>query len=226
MAQLELGNDYAFHADDFESSLIATPILGFTERFEVSSDFPVQFLWPEEEKRRAGFSDINLILKGLILKERKTLPALLLRSQIKFSNADEEKGLGSGDEDYGFIGVASKTVGPVTGHANFGYVLTGDHADETFRNYFVFGFALEYAWSKNLNIVGEFYGESAKHFDATGFKHNEWNPLFGLVYKINDYAAFDISGKVGFQADEKPEYAVIVGLALNQLQKPFTCLRK
>ena len=123
-------------------------------------------------------NDINLVIKTLIIPEREYMPTFLLKTQVKLSNGDERKGLGSGDEDIGFAGVLTKQLGAFIVHANLGYTFVGKkERPNSFKNYILYGFAFEYSINEKLKIVGEIYGESDSHSDIGSFQHHILNPL-------------------------------------------------
>lgn len=214
VVQFEQGNSFSMQSQSEELTVTSTPIVGLTDRFEVSSDFPVAFKWPDEEKGREGFSDINLILKSLLIHEGEINPALLLKSQIKFSNASKEKGFGSGDEDYLLAGVATKTLKGVTFHGNLGYTFVGDKVDESLRNYFLYGVAAEIPMTRRTKLMAEIYGEKGKHKDTDESRHERWNPLVGLTFQATDSVLLDIAWKIGLSKDEEPLYALLAGVSL------------
>ena len=213
--QLEEGMQYADKNRDEEFSLTTTPILGLTDWLEVSADFPASFLRPEEGKNVEGWSDISLITKTQIFPEKEFIPATLLKTVVKFSNGNDAKGLGSGDEDVQLVGVLSKTVKNLTVHGNAGYAFVGDDQDEALRDYLIYGVASEYKLSDRWKVVGELYGEKGGHFDSDASNHHRLNPLVGLTFQVSPNVLLDLVWKVGLTNNENPEQAVIAGLSIS-----------
>ncbi|MBI2167023.1 MAG: transporter [Candidatus Omnitrophica bacterium] len=213
--QLEEGIQYADKNQDEEFSLTTTPILGLTDRLEVSADFPASFLRPEEGKNVEGWSDISLITKTQIFPEKEFIPAALLKIVVKFANGNEAKGLGSGDEDVQLVGVVSKMIKNLTVHGNAGYAFVGDDKDEALRDYLIYGVASEYKLSDRWKVAGELYGEKGGHFDADASNHHRLNPLVGLTFQVSPNVLLDLAWRAGLTNNEKPEQAVIAGLSIS-----------
>lgn len=220
--QLEIGNDYAFQNGDREFTFTPTPIVGLWKRLELSADFPASFVWPEEGKNREGFSDINLILKTLFVPETQWSPSVLLRSQIKFENGNEEKELGSGDEDFGLISVFTKEIKSFTFHANVGYIFVGSGKDETLRDFIPYGFAGECRLTERIKVVAEMYVETGSHFDSGGAEHHHgFNPLAGLTFQLTKNVVLDTGFRVSFADEERPEYGLVAGVSVSTDMKEW-----
>ncbi len=159
-----------------------------------------------------GLEDINLIAKTLIIPEGKACPAFLLKWQIKLSNGDWKKGLGTGDIDWGVVGVLSRETNPFTFHVNFGYIRVGKKNDQELNNYILYGIACEYELHPKLKLAGEIYGESGNHFDIGAFKHHNLIPLIGVIYQCSKKAALDVGIKMGISEGESNEYGFTLGL--------------
>ena len=213
--QLEEGMEFSHQNQDEEFSFTTTPILGLTPWWEVSADFLVSFIQPEEGKNTEGFSDISLVSKLQFLPEKKYTPALLLKNVVKFSNGNADKGLGSGDEDVQLVGVVSKTVRALTLHGNAGYAFVGKDRDESLRDYLIYGLAAEYELFGRVKAVAELYGEKGKHFDADSFHHHRFNPLAGLTFQVSENVVLDIAWKGGWEKNEKSGHALLIGFSLN-----------
>lgn len=214
--QLEVAADYTEQDNnDKNYLLIFTPIYGITETMELSIEAPYIFIRPEKGHNGQGFSDINVVLKTLIIPERGTNPAFLLKTQIKLSNGDDGKGLGSGDEDVGLVAVISKVLEPFIIHANAGYTFVGEKTDDSLKDYMLYGIACEYYLNGKVRIAGELYGENDSHFDAGAFKHHILNPLIGLTYQLSEKLVLDMAFKIGIASGKKPEYGLTFGMAVN-----------
>lgn len=200
---------------DENQSFILVPIYGLTERLEFSAEIPYTLINLKEGDRAKGIQDVNLVLKNLIVPESKNNPAFLLKTQVKLSNGDYQMGLGSGDNDVGFVAVFTKQSGKYIIHANLGYTFAGKKVDVNLRDYIMYGIACEYSLNNKINIVGEVYGESDSHFDTGGFKYRTLNPLLGFTYKLNEKAILDTAFRIGISDGQKSEYGLAAGLSLN-----------
>lgn len=213
--QLEEGMVFSHQNQDEEFSFTTTPIVGLTPWLEVSADFPASFLQPKEGKNVEGWSDINLVTKLQFLPEKKYTPVLLVKNVVKFSNGNVAKGLGSGDEDFQWVGVATKTIQNLTLHSNVGYTFVGDKKDESLRDYLIYGLAAEYELFDRVKAVAEVYGERGKHFDSDSFNHHRFNPLAGLTFQVTENVVLDLAWKGGWANHERPEHALLIGVSLN-----------
>lgn len=213
--QLESGFDSAFKSGDEDYNFILTPIAGVTDRLEFSTDFPVSFVRPDDGENTEGFSDFGLSAKALLLEEKDILPAMLVKGFVKFANGNFDRSLGSGDEDFGVVAVATKSLNPFTLHANVGYRFTGDSRDEELEDTILYGMACEYSLNPRISFVGELFVECGDHFDLSAFQHRVWNPLLGMTFRLSEKIVWDIAFRVGLEEDKEPEYGIVSGLTIN-----------
>ena len=64
---------------------------------------PNSLIAPNTGCNEKGLSEINLVIKDLIIPEEEIMPAFLLKTQIKLSNGNVKKEFGSGDRRIGFV---------------------------------------------------------------------------------------------------------------------------
>jgi len=212
--QIEVSEDYAKQDNNDKAyTFLFVPIYGLTERIELSAEFPYVLIRPKEGDKEEGLSDINLVLKTLIIPEGKIKPAFLLKTQVKLSNGDEKRGLGSGDKDVGFVGVTTKILRPFTIHANFGYTFVGRKTDGSLKDYILYGIACEYSLNKKIKIAGELYGESDSHFDIGTFKHHNFGPLIGLTYQLTGKIILDTAFYSAIADGKGSEYGLTLGIS-------------
>jgi len=212
--QTELSFDYARADADGHYSFLLVPITGISHDIEFSVEVPAMFM-ADDAEMAGGISDINLVMKTMIFQEKDMSPALLLKTWIKFANGDISRGMGSGDEDIGFSGVATKALLDFVLHANLGYVFTGKRVDNTADDVILYGIACEYSLSQRIKIALELYGESNPHFDPSVFKHHILNPLTGIVLYINEMVYLDSAFRIGINRGEMTEYGFTLGATLN-----------
>lgn len=219
--QTEVGNGFAWQrGGDRSDTFLLTPIYGLTDQIELSAEFPFTVLQreggEEEDEIEAGFSDINLVFKGLVIPEQDFVPAVLFKPYVKLANGDEDRGLGSGDEDIGLISVFTKQVKQATFHANVGYVFVGNKSDETLENFLVYAFASEYAITQKTKLVAEWLMETNSHFDSgTSKHHNRCNSQMGFTYQVSKAVILDLGFQVGYGDEDKPEYGLTAGASVN-----------
>jgi hypothetical protein len=83
---------------------------------------------------RDGIGDVVLSAGFVYYPSSSFLPAIELTGKVKFATADEDKGLGTGEEDYTAQVELSKTFGWFTPFAGVGYKFIGDPPDFDFDN--------------------------------------------------------------------------------------------
>jgi hypothetical protein len=85
----------------------------------------------------SGFGDIFLRGRYFLVDDpgpQSPLPALSPFLRLKIPTADEDKGLGTGEPDFGFGLELDKTFGNVIVFGDVGYTIIGDPPDQDFRN--------------------------------------------------------------------------------------------
>ncbi len=106
---------------------------------------------------------------------------LAIGGEIKFATADEDKGLGTGETDYGIFASASKTLIPeLIGVASIGYTFVKDPSYINLEN--VFNYGLEFIYTglvENLSLHANVFGNSKYSKEAVGFA-NKSNVYWGL----------------------------------------------
>ncbi|MBI2571782.1 MAG: OmpA family protein [Candidatus Schekmanbacteria bacterium] len=107
-----------------------------------------------------GFGDVRLGLRYAFLTERNRPLGLGLAASVKFATADEKKGLGTGEMDYGATAFLSKKAGPVGIHVNLGYTKIGDPTNVDLADQARYGIGLEVPVTKPIRGVVEITGTS------------------------------------------------------------------
>jgi hypothetical protein len=120
-----------------------SPALGFvTPRYDMSVTIPYLFLSNETSgltNTEEGFGDI--ILRGgmVLLPETQNGFSVTGSVAVKVPTADENKGLGTGEPDYGgFLGVR-KRIGQNRLTLSAGYIRIGDAPGADFNDVYVYG---------------------------------------------------------------------------------------
>ncbi len=83
---------------------------------------------------RDGIGDIVLSGGYVYLPSSAYLPVVEFTGKVKFATADEDKGLGTGEEDYTLQLDVSKRFGRLTPFAGIGYKFLGDPPDFNFND--------------------------------------------------------------------------------------------
>lgn len=212
ITQFEAALDYTKIKDVGEgTSLLLSPIHGVTEETEFSLRVPYILGRPESPSKVEGWGDVSFIMKHMLVEENKNIPAALLRMTIKLPTGDEEKDLGTGDTNIGFLGAITKNIGSSTIHLNLGYTFVGDQKDEpNDKNELNYGIAGEYGVGKKTRVVGEIYRLYDIDYKAEETKRRA---LIGLTYRLDDTFTMDIAAKRGLE-DASDEYGLIMGMTV------------
>jgi len=115
-------------------TLISLPQFGFRigagDWAEIQASYETLYLDEQATDGRTnwefGSGDLRMFTKVWIMREREQLPALGLRFGTKLPNANRRARLGTDDTDFGADAVASKDLGPLSVHTNFGLLLLGN----------------------------------------------------------------------------------------------------
>jgi len=207
--QAELNWDYLKGQDSGKDSVfLFVPIVGVTENLELSAEIPYQFRYPYDAENENGIGDVNLVAKYQIVKETEKIPAVALKGLFKTNSGNSDRGLGSGDRDYGLFAAVSKTIGKYTIHGMFGYTLVGDNGDENIRNIYSYGVALDYELTEKLHLCGEVTGN--RNPDRTG-PNDPVTGLLGATFKIGEKLVLDGGVRHGFTRSA-PDWSTTVGM--------------
>lgn len=213
VAQAEVSWDYLKWDNDEvedEQVLMLVPIYGLTERLEISVEVPY-LIHDLEDGSEEGIGDVNLVAKYLLVEEGEKNPAFAVKGVAKLDNGDYDNGLGSGDKDYSLFAVASKAIGPVTLHGQFGYTWVGDEEDSNLRDITLYGLAIDYALTEPFHILAELNGN--RHPDQTAEEEDPRNALAGVTYKVSDNLTLDAAYRWGL-SDSVPDWSTTVGASI------------
>ena len=105
----------------------------------------------------SGLGDIALSGTYQLQKETKARPWIAMTGKIKWATADEQKLLGTGENDYAAqLELAKKTL-----HGFFGYKIIGDSDTINYDNVFYAAAGVSIPASKNWMTIIELYTEQA-----------------------------------------------------------------
>lgn len=180
--------EFGYASTQNQSSLANVFGLSFKRGFLPNFDFGVEV--PYTSSSPAGFNDVLLHAKYRFLETSED-DGLTARIDYKFNNGNLSHGLGSGDNDYGFLLIGSKMFGITKTHLNIGYVLVGINANIQSDDYIAYTFAAEYPyWGENGDIVLEYVANNAL----------QPNPAFvqlGARYVVREGLKLDVGYSVG-----------------------------
>jgi len=167
---------------------------GITERLEITVDFPTIFSQPVVGNSEQGLSDIAFRPEFILFKEQKYLPASSVAATIKTTSGDEDKGFGSGHNDYSLTLQFSKGFNPAALHFNVGYTFVGQSEEVEIDNVISYNLAFEYSFNGKLTLVSELTGETVSGFSDSD---SSFDGLVGFVYEVKDNIALDFAGFAG-----------------------------
>ena len=210
--QLEVSWDYLrWENDDDEHTLIFfVPIIGVTERIELSVEIPYLFHNPDAGKRENGIGDVSIVGKLLLIDEKPKIPGFTLKGIVKTESGDEEKALGTSDEHYSIVAVLSKRIRDFQFHSMFGYTFIGNDDKENLRDIYLYGFGADYKLTEKINLVSEIVGN--KHSDRKA----DGDPVSGMIggiFKVSDHLAIDGGVRFGFN-NSAPDWNTTLGVTI------------
>ena len=207
--QLELGFDgirQDNHGRELSPSLILS--YGLLEQMDLGIGSGYLFFHPKEGKKENGFADTELKLKYRLIDEKDWRPAFAITGTLKIPTANESKGLGSGEADFGINAIATKNLSKrLALHLNLGYTFIGeDHVDNALNYSLASQFILSDKWA----LVGEIVG-----VNNMNRRHGD-DPLSGLIgtyYLITDKIIWDAGLEIGMNK-AAPDFRFTTGLTL------------
>lgn len=145
-----------------------------------------------------GLGDITLSSKYQMLAENERMPALSARVLLKVPTGDATRDLGSGHVDVGLGLAAEKMLFPKwIGYANVnGIIPTGRVGRLSVRPYATGLVAMEYLWTKDFSLVGQFDFYSTPFHD-TGFKFLDrgvTEVVAGFNYRLQEKVLWQVYG--------------------------------
>jgi hypothetical protein len=133
-----------------------------------------------------------------------------LSGKVKFATADEDKGLGTGENDYALQADAFYLAGNATPFATLGYRFMGDPEGYDFNDVWYGTLGVDYKLSPDNNVGGlwDVRQKVVDTGDGTSEVMLYWTHRFGGGYKLQTYAV------TGF-SDASPDYGLGVMLMMS-----------
>jgi hypothetical protein len=141
----------------------------------------------EGKEGSSGLGDLVLRVKAKIRDEKKAVPCLSTRLQVKIPIGDEDRALGSGKADYGFGLLFQKTIKRLTAYLNADVIFPGDafkQEDVSLRKFYEIMLGAEYKVSSRFSTLVQLY-YITRPFKDTGLDmvdRRMWNFLLGVSY--------------------------------------------
>jgi hypothetical protein len=157
----------------------------------------VTSIHPKGQTSATGVGDLEATLTYLVVEEKQIVPAMAIAGEIKFPTAGNRQ-IGSGEYDYRIYAIASKRIGPVDVHANFGYNIIGSPPDVSTRNPIDVEVGAEWFVHPKFDLFGEinYVGSSAGSENAA----EAGIPVGGESTLTPEVAAEELVGSVGVRA--------------------------
>ena len=132
----------------------------------------------------SGPADLALGFKWMPIRTEAGL-MFALSGTAKLSTGNEQKGLGTGDEDYDLTLIVTKQWANYAVDANLGRTWVGDRFDATLTDIVHYGAAVHYSPSETLTLVGEVFAD-----DPRGAKA-QWQANVGVQYALRKNFVLD-----------------------------------
>ena len=143
-----------------------------------------------------GLGDVVLAYTHSLFEQPRENFLANIGARVKFATADEDKGLGSGKNDYGAFAEVYYLAGAATPFAIVEYRVNGDPADIDLRNIWQGTLGLAYQLS-DRNSVGALW-DLRQSLTPGGDGMNEmtayWTHKFGGGYKLQTYGVVGFGG--------------------------------
>ena len=205
--EIETGLEYVNQADR-EVALSLVIKRGMLDNLDLGVEVPYKFINFAAGSKTDGFDDIKISSKFNFLEEKNVLPAMSVSLVLKTDSGNDDKSLGTGEKEYQFNTIMSKSLNNLTLHFNFGYTIKDDLPEQDLRDILTYGVAVEYPFNDKLNLVGEIVGENERRGD---FDDNPMAGIIGFNYSLDDNVMYDLG--LSFEISEaSPDFKVTTGL--------------
>ena len=152
---------------------------------------------------RDGIGDVVIAAGYGYFPDGGIIPAVELSGRIKIGTADEEQGLGTGEEDYTIQLDLSKNVGRVTPFAAVGYRFIGDPPEVKFNNKIFASAGLSLSLGRRFSMgLAYDWAQSA----VPGSPDIQEIAPFGSI-KLTEHLAFDPYAVIGL-SNSSPDWGL------------------
>ena len=126
---------------------------------------PMAYNAPESKASHFGYGDTEIGIKYRFVHETDIIPMVGTFPLVEIPTGNEEKGLGNG-EAQGFLPIwLQKDFGKWTTYGGGGYWINPGLGN---KNYWFSGILLQYAFSENFYLGGEFFHQTADTVNGEG----------------------------------------------------------
>ena len=175
-----------------ETKLYLYMLYGLTDNWDIGMTIPYGYINYDRETKTNGFMDIDIETKYRFFEETNLLPSFAIYLDYITSSANEEKSLGSGDQDLWLNCIFSKTLKEdLWLDLNLGYYFTGGKAAD---DVFIYALGATTGLTEKLYIYAELYGEV--EFEVN-FNDNVCVGALSVGYEINPTIFVKIGAAAG-----------------------------
>lgn len=175
-----------------ETKLYLYTLYGLTDNWDIGWTMPYGFLNYDRATKHNGFMDIDIETKYRLLEETDSMPSFAVYLDYITSSANEDKSLGSGDQDLWINCILSKTLQDnLWLDLNLGYYFTGG---KEANDVFIYAVALTHGFGERIYIYSELYGET--EFEVN-FNDNVCLGALSIGYEINPGLFLKIGAAAG-----------------------------
>ena len=176
--QYDYDNDYKTRTR--ETKLYLYLLYGLADNWDIGMTVPYGYINYDRQTKHNGFMDIEIESKYRLFEETNLLPSFAFYVDFITSSANEDKSLGSGDEDVWLNGIFSKTLREnLWLDLNLGYYFTGGKASD---DVFISCLGLTAGLSERLYVSVELYEEA--EFESN-FNDNVCIGALSVGYEFN-----------------------------------------
>jgi hypothetical protein len=151
---------------EFGHGLAAT--YGLADAVDIALEIPLVLSKPEEGDGVFGIGDVAVRAKFVVLGSEEAGPTFAVVPEVKLATGNEEKGLGSGTNDFGGLAVLSYAAGRVTLHGNVGYAYAAPKGGDGEEGHAFLAAATEAALLGPLTVAAEFLADLAEEENEKG----------------------------------------------------------
>jgi len=167
-------------------------LYGLTDNWDIGVTVPYGYVNYDRETKANGFMDIEIETKYRLFEETSLLPSFAFYVDYLTSSANDEKYLGSGDQDLWLNSIFSKTLQEnLWLDLNLGYYFTGGKGGD---DIFLYSAGITTGFKEKLYVYAELYGEV--EFERN-FNDNVCIGALSVGYEINPRIFVKVGTAVG-----------------------------
>ena len=176
-----------------ETRLLFYALTGLSDNWDIGITIPYGYINYDRDTKTNGFMDIEIESKYRFFEENGFLPSLAVYLDFISSSGNDEKSLGSGEQDLFLNLIFSRTIREDLFWLdwNLGYYFSGGKdADDVF----IYAFGLTRGFKESFFVFAELYGEA--EFERN-FNNNVCITALSIGYEINPNLFVKIGAAAG-----------------------------